>query len=223
MADRMTFEQLFNHMEKYIETPEERWKLVTRVKRGISDPNVVGCYSRDQSYFEGAVDILKNLDDIDFMTLMSGKVCLDELDRVKRCARSECIKIPQFLKNIKSYKDKLRQIGIVNGILRPPPPSPTKKSNSSLMKSSTSTAESILEDSSNSSDISSSDDNPLENMSEEARTEHENLFLKNNRHRSLSTADIKKYITKEIVANTRNTPVTRPKNADNTSTLCTLI
>ena len=67
MADRMTFEQLFNHMEKYIEMPEDRWKLVTRVKRGISDPHSRGCYSRDQSYFEGAVEILENLDNVDFL------------------------------------------------------------------------------------------------------------------------------------------------------------
>jgi hypothetical protein len=39
MADKMTFEQLFNHMEIYIDKPEERWKLVTRVKRGIPDPH----------------------------------------------------------------------------------------------------------------------------------------------------------------------------------------
>lgn len=46
LADSMTFEQLFNHMERYIELPEERWKLVTRVKRGISDPHAIGGYSR---------------------------------------------------------------------------------------------------------------------------------------------------------------------------------
>lgn len=32
----------------------------------------LGCYSRDQSYFEGAVNILENLDSIDFILLMSG-------------------------------------------------------------------------------------------------------------------------------------------------------
>ena len=62
MADRMTFEQLFHHMARYIDKPEERWKLVTRVKRGISNPMVIGAYSRDQSYFEGAIEILENID-----------------------------------------------------------------------------------------------------------------------------------------------------------------
>lgn len=116
MADRMTFAQLFNHMEKYIELPAERWKLVTRVKRGISDPNSRGCYSRDQSYFEGAVEILQNIDSVDFVLLMSGKLCLDELETVKRLARLDQLKLPAFIKNLKTYKDKLRRIGVVNGI-----------------------------------------------------------------------------------------------------------
>lgn len=116
MADRMTFAQLFNHMSKYIEQPAERWKLVTRVKRGISDPNTRGCYSRDQAYFEGAVEILQNLDSIDFVLLMSGKLCLDELDKVKKLARLDQLKLPAFLRNFKTYKDKLRRIAFVNGI-----------------------------------------------------------------------------------------------------------
>jgi hypothetical protein len=119
----MTFEQLFNHMERYIEIPEERWKLVTRVKRGISDPHAVGCYSRDQCYFEGAVDILENLEKIDFYLLMSGKLCVDELHLVKKAAKiSTKLKIPKFMKDIKSYKNQLREIGIVNGIIEPPQP-----------------------------------------------------------------------------------------------------
>jgi hypothetical protein len=117
---RMTFEQLFNHMEKYIGSPEERWKLVTRVKRGITDPKRVGAYSRDQCYFEGAIEILENLDDIDFNLLMCGKICVDELEIVKDIACMSGLKIPKFMKSgMKAYKNKLRQIGIVNEILGP--------------------------------------------------------------------------------------------------------
>jgi hypothetical protein len=115
----MTFEQLFNHMERYIELPDERWKLVTRVKRGISDPNFVGCYARDQSYFEGAIEILENLDKIDFNLLMSGKLCVDELERVKRIARTDCIRTPKFFSDMKKYKERLYRIGCSNGIIGP--------------------------------------------------------------------------------------------------------
>jgi hypothetical protein len=121
MAYRMTFEQLYKHMETYISSPDDRWKHVTRVKRGISNPNEIGCYSRDQSYFEGAIEILENLDEIDFDALMSGKLCVDELNRVRRLARTSALKLPKFMMNSATYREKLREIGITNGILKPPP------------------------------------------------------------------------------------------------------
>lgn len=117
MGHKMTFEQLFRHMEQYVSQPEDRWKQVTRVKRGIQNPNELGVYSRDQCYFEGAIEILEKLDDIDFHTLMCGKLCLDELHRVKRLTRSDCIKLPKFALNQSAYKDKLRKIAIINGII----------------------------------------------------------------------------------------------------------
>lgn len=117
MAHRMNFEQLYDHMETYISSPEARWRHVTRVKRGISDPHEIGGYSRDQCYFEGAIEILEKIDEIDFKVLMSGKLCIDEIDRVKRLARVDCLKLPKFLLDMKSYKQKLRQIAIVNGII----------------------------------------------------------------------------------------------------------
>ena len=119
MANRMTFEQLFNHMQQYIKSPEERWKLVTRVKRGISNPNQTGAYTRDQSYFEGAIEILENIDEIDFNILMSGKICVDELDLISDISKTKNLKIPKFMKNMRNYKNKLRQIGIANNILGP--------------------------------------------------------------------------------------------------------
>ena len=90
---------------------------VTRVKRGISDPHVIGAYSRDQSYFEGAIQILENLDTIDFYFLMSGKLCLDELPKAQKIAKIEALKLPKFLRNVDKYKQSLRQIGILNGII----------------------------------------------------------------------------------------------------------
>ncbi len=78
----------------------------------------MGCYSRDQCYFEGAVDILENLDEIDFTLLMSGKLCVDELDLVRDLPiKYDKLKIPKFMKSMQAYKTKLRQIGVINGIL----------------------------------------------------------------------------------------------------------
>ncbi len=116
MGKTMTFERLFDHMSQYIRSPEECWKVIMRVKRGISDPNAVGVYARDQSYFEGACKVLENVEKIDFKLLMSGKICLDELDKVKEVARLDLIKLPKFYRNMKKYKEKLRLIAAVNGL-----------------------------------------------------------------------------------------------------------
>ena len=189
MADSMTFEQLFNHMAAYIEIPDERWKLVTRVKRGISDPHAVGGYSRDQSYFEGAIDILQNLEDIDFNLLMSGKICLDELERIKRLSRVNTIKLPKFFQNMKKYKDSLRKIGIQNGIIDPNSGKSAKPINS----------------------LKSIDEEFRSSFDSNSQVIHEDdLFYHNERFKDLKTADIKKYIRKEIVPFTKKTPVFEP-------------
>ena len=53
MAAEMSFLELFQHLETYIKDPEQRWKQVMRVKRGLADCNAVGGYGHDQVYFEG--------------------------------------------------------------------------------------------------------------------------------------------------------------------------
>ena len=50
---------------------------------------------------------------------MSGKICVDELERVKRVARTDCIRTPKFFSDMKRYKDRLYKIGVCNGILGP--------------------------------------------------------------------------------------------------------
>ncbi|CAF0909439.1 unnamed protein product [Brachionus calyciflorus] len=204
MADKMTFEQLYNHIEKYIEIPEERWKLVTRVKRGISDPYQIGSYSRDQSYFQGAVDILRNLDNVDFMTLMSGKICLDEIDTIKRTARFNSLKIPNFMKDLRSYKEKLRVIGIVNGIIEPKKNEKIK--NGKLIVDQTAKSEELRK-----------------NYNKNNPQDSKELFNLNTKNLSLTSIEIKRYINKEIVSKTKNTVDNIPMVIDNNSSLCIII
>lgn len=64
----------------------------------------------------GAVDILRNVDDIDFKVLMSGKICYDEIQRVKKLARLNCIQMPAFMRNQEKYKKTLKQIAHMNGL-----------------------------------------------------------------------------------------------------------
>ncbi|XP_045197578.2 uncharacterized protein LOC123552187 isoform X1 [Mercenaria mercenaria] len=115
-ATEMTFKQLFEHLEKYVENPEWRWRHCVRVKRGLLNPNDIGGYGKDQCYFEGAVEILRNIDNIDFKVLMSGKICYDEVPRVKKLARLDCIQMPAFMRNQEKYKKNLKQIADMNGL-----------------------------------------------------------------------------------------------------------
>ena len=55
MASKMSFVDLFNDLEKYIDNPRRRLKCVIRVKRGIIDTSEPGGLYKDQVYLEGAI------------------------------------------------------------------------------------------------------------------------------------------------------------------------
>lgn len=62
------------------------------------------------------MEILRNIDNIDFKVLMSGKICSDEISRVKKLARLDCIQMPAFMRNQDKYKKHLKQIAHMNGL-----------------------------------------------------------------------------------------------------------
>lgn len=66
----------------------------------------------------GAVTILRQVNEIDFKLLYAGKICCDELQRVKRIARQDCVKLPHFLKDIVAYRKTLNQIALTNGLIQ---------------------------------------------------------------------------------------------------------
>nr|XP_022295465.1 uncharacterized protein KIAA0895-like isoform X3 [Crassostrea virginica] len=115
-AAEMTFKQLFDHLTLFVKSPDHRWRLCMRIKRGLIDPNDLGGYGKDQCYFEGAVEILRNVDNIDFQVLMSGKMCVDEVSRCKRLSRQDCIRLPAFMRNENKYKKNLKAIANLNGL-----------------------------------------------------------------------------------------------------------
>lgn len=49
----MSFGELYDHLEKFVNDKEQRWKHCIRVKRGLDDVNVPGGYGKDQCYLEG--------------------------------------------------------------------------------------------------------------------------------------------------------------------------
>lgn len=72
------------------------------------------------------IEILRNIENIDFMVLYTGKVCVDEIARIRRVARMDCLKTPGFLQDIEQYKKTLRFMAWKNGL----GPRPERKSNS---------------------------------------------------------------------------------------------
>ncbi|EDO33535.1 predicted protein [Nematostella vectensis] len=118
MSEQMTFKELFDHLGTYIFDMDQRWKQVTRVKRILPDCNHHGGSGQDQCYFEGAIQILRQADEIDFKLLYAGKICVDELPRVRRIARQECIKLPLFLKDMAAYTHSLNEMAILNGLIQ---------------------------------------------------------------------------------------------------------
>ena len=81
LASKMSFVELYNALEKYVDNPKRRWKAVLRVKRGMEDTSQPGGLYKDQVYLEGAWKILKQRKNIDFRLLYGGKINVEDLDR----------------------------------------------------------------------------------------------------------------------------------------------
>jgi hypothetical protein len=100
MASKMSFVDLFNDLEKYIDNSRRRWKCVVRVKRGISDTGEPGGLYKDQVYLEGAIQILRERTNIDFLGLYCGKLSLEDLKRpmIEKRIKKDCgLILPTFM------------------------------------------------------------------------------------------------------------------------------
>ena len=93
-----------------------RFRACLRVKRGIINTARKGGLYKDQIYFEGAMKILKKRREINFKSLYSGKISLDDLERMQKKLRTICLKLPWFMQNIEEYVHALDIIAKFNGI-----------------------------------------------------------------------------------------------------------
>ena len=64
----------------------------------------------------GALKLLQNVETLDWVALYSGEICLDEVQRVRRVARRDIITLPTFLADADEYRERLRQIALINGL-----------------------------------------------------------------------------------------------------------
>lgn len=119
MASKMSFVDLFNDLEKYIDNPKRRWKCVVRVKRGIMDTGEAGGLYKDQVYLEGAIQILQDRQNIDFLSLYCGKISLEDLKRpmIEKRIKKDCgLILPTFMSNMEEYNKTLDIIAKTNYI-----------------------------------------------------------------------------------------------------------
>jgi hypothetical protein len=105
MASKLSFVELYDDLEKFIDNPRRRWKLVCRVKRGTLDTSEPGGLYKDQVYLEGAIQILRDREILDYPGLMCGKISIDELRRpvIERRLQKEKNIVPPFMENIETY------------------------------------------------------------------------------------------------------------------------
>ncbi|XP_054462158.1 putative tyrosine carboxypeptidase MATCAP2 [Anoplopoma fimbria] len=114
-ASRMSFSQLFHDLGRFVQDPNTRWDYCVRAKRGQTDTAQPGCFSKDQVYLDGILQILRYRDKINFPLLMAlGKVSFEDVDRLKPLAQMENVRIPHFMQDQARYAEQLEKIMAVN-------------------------------------------------------------------------------------------------------------
>ncbi|XP_068432215.1 putative tyrosine carboxypeptidase MATCAP2 [Clinocottus analis] len=114
-ASHMSFSQLFRSLGRFVQDPNTRWDYCVRAKRGQTDTAQPGCFSKDQVYLDGILQILRYRDKINFPLLMAlGKVSFEDVDRLKPLAQMENVRIPHFMQDQAMYAEQLEKIMAVN-------------------------------------------------------------------------------------------------------------
>ncbi|VDL91963.1 unnamed protein product [Schistocephalus solidus] len=116
MAEYLPFKELFEHLSRYLKDEEQCWKHCMRIKRCLRNQEECGGYGKDQRYFEGAVRILMEQNNIDFRQLIAGKLSLTDLEKVQEQITLEEIHLPSFMTPISAYQAQLREIARLNGL-----------------------------------------------------------------------------------------------------------
>ena len=118
MASKLSFVELFNDIEKYIDSKSSRWKFVLRLKRGLIETSEPGGLYKDQCYLEGAVDFLRNRKNIDIVGLYTGKISLEDLrkPKIQKVLNKEGLKLPTFISDMEKYHAALDIVARTNHI-----------------------------------------------------------------------------------------------------------
>lgn len=119
-AQEHSFVELWNFLEKYIESPDRRWSTIVKLKRGLTDTSQPGGFSKDITYFEGMIEVAQWLDQNDYnlAPLYFGK--LSTIDIPKAIELNPNFKpiLPSFyMIDPDKYAETLREIAEFNEFL----------------------------------------------------------------------------------------------------------
>merc|ERR1712113_395013 len=64
-GSQLGFVELFRELLSLMEDADRCWQLCCRIKRGMEDTSLPGAVDIEQAYFKGAIEILRQLHDID--------------------------------------------------------------------------------------------------------------------------------------------------------------
>ncbi|XP_063169083.1 microtubule-associated tyrosine carboxypeptidase 1 isoform X2 [Candoia aspera] len=114
-ASHMSFCELFHDLGRYVQDAGVRWEYCVRAKRGQADTSLPGCFSKDQVYLQGILQILRHRQTIDFRLLAAlGKVSFEDVDHLKKYGLLEKARIPHFMQDLERYMQQLNHIVTTN-------------------------------------------------------------------------------------------------------------
>ena len=116
-ANEHSFSEVNAALKQYVPDRERRWEFCLRAKRGVRDTSQPGAFSKDQTYFAGAVKVWRWMKKHDFDTaeLYFGKIALEDVDTLKSIASTQKLYLPTYLTQDKeAYKEKLLKVGKEN-------------------------------------------------------------------------------------------------------------
>nr|XP_054748680.1 microtubule-associated tyrosine carboxypeptidase-like [Lytechinus pictus] len=116
-ASLLPFRELFEHLSRFIQSPEVRWDYCMRAKRGQVDTSKPGCFNKDQVYLNGALQVLRFRFEIDFHALVKmGRVAYQDIERLRNEAvfAEGVVSVPSFMADKDKYLQNLNEIRLKN-------------------------------------------------------------------------------------------------------------
>eukprot|EP00927_Polykrikos_kofoidii_P015748 TRINITY_DN17039_c0_g1_i1.p1 TRINITY_DN17039_c0_g1~~TRINITY_DN17039_c0_g1_i1.p1 ORF type:complete len:756 (-),score=120.91 TRINITY_DN17039_c0_g1_i1:550-2817(-) len=122
LGARLGFVELYRELLVDAGSPENCWRTCCRVKRGLLDTSLPGAFWRDQTYFRGAVELLRHMGRFDFRetiltqfltSLYCGRVALEDVDKIWKLANINAVIMPHFLRTrraILAWTEHCREI-----------------------------------------------------------------------------------------------------------------